>query len=198
MCKAYELDFDGVYFDNIDACVMVSENGLEWAASLNLSKLIVDSVFNISMTIKGKYGRGFKVFVNIGSAVELLSDPKFLSAIDGLLREEVWYTLRDGKSVRVPVEETATALKYLVYARRKGKIVMVADFLDSEKLAKEFCRLCWNYCFIPHRNQYGYLITELPLLRAGATPKGLLGRIRGTDFIRIVLNLMNKPLKYGE
>jgi len=35
-----------------------------------------------------------------------LAEEKFLASIDGVLREEVWYTIRDGKCVKVDPSET--------------------------------------------------------------------------------------------
>ena len=100
------MGFDGVYLDNIDACIVVSELDLSWAKNLNLTKLMVQAVHKLSALIKKKYGKEFKVYVNIGSAVELLAEEKFLASIDGVLREEVWYTIRDGKCVKVDQSET--------------------------------------------------------------------------------------------
>lgn len=35
------MGFDGVYLDNIDVCIVVSELDLSWAKNLNLTKLMV-------------------------------------------------------------------------------------------------------------------------------------------------------------
>jgi len=110
---------------------------------------MVNTLHKLSALIKRKYGYGFKVYVNIGSAVELLAEEKFLASIDGVLREEVWYTIKDGKCVKVDPSETKYVLKYLRKAKLKGKAVIVADFLCSKEMAEDFCRLCWYYGFIP-------------------------------------------------
>ena len=147
--KACEMGFNGVFFDNIDACVVVGEEGLEWAAGLNLTELMVDSIARVSELAREECGAGFKVYVNIGSALELLTDSRFLSSIDGVLREEAWYTVGDGRSIRVAEDETALVIEYLTRARHAGKVVVVADFLDSKELAEEFCSKCWEHGFIP-------------------------------------------------
>ncbi|RLE93010.1 MAG: hypothetical protein DRN04_08630 [Thermoprotei archaeon] len=147
--KAYEMGFDGVYLDNIDARIVISELDLGWAKNLNLTKLMVEALYRLSTLVKEKYGKSFKVYVNIGSAVELLAEEKFLASIDGVLREEVWYTIKNGKCVKVDPRETKYVLKYLREARLKGKTVIVADFLENKEMTEDFCSLCWYYGFIP-------------------------------------------------
>ena len=147
--EAYRLGFDGVYFDNVDACTVLEEEKPKWVRGLNLTNLMIESIGNLSSIIKERYGADFKVYVNIGSALRLLGDSRFLQAIDGVLREEVWYTVKGSKSVEVPAEEKELALKYLIKAREANKTVIMADFVDSAERAEEFCRLCWRLGFIP-------------------------------------------------
>ncbi len=147
--KAESMGFQGVYFDNIDAYVSIRENGYRWARGMDLEELMVQTVVNLSKTIKEKYGNNFKIFVNIGSALELLERENFLRHIDGVLREEVWYTTEDSKSIPMSAEETSLAIKYLENARLYGKTVIVADFIENKKLAQKFCEMSWNHGFIP-------------------------------------------------
>ena len=147
--EAFRLGFDGVYFDNMDACTVLEEEKPKWARGLNLTNLMIKSIGNLSSIIKERYGASFKVYVNIGSALRLLGDSRFLQAIDGVLREEVWYTVKGSKSVEMPAEEKELALKYLIKAREANKTVIIADFVDSAERAGEFCMLCWSLGFIP-------------------------------------------------
>ena len=66
------------------------------------------------------------------------------------------------KSIKMPEEETKQVLKYLIQARLKCKIIIVSDFIDSRIRAEEFCKLCWNYGFIPLPQPAWYLNYEEP------------------------------------
>ncbi len=147
--RAHELGFDGVLLDNVDACVVLKGRNQSWIQGLNLTQLMIDSIHSISSRLRKLCGRSFKIFVNIGSAVKLLGNEKFLNAIDGVLREEVWYTVSNNRTVTVPPGETEYVLKYLIHARNRGKVVIVADFVDSIERAREFMDRCWRLGFIP-------------------------------------------------
>lgn len=108
---------------------------------------MIKSIYNISYIVKKRYGLDFKIYVNIGSAYRLFGDDRFLEAIDGILRENLWFTVKNRKSIKIPEEETKQILKYLIQARWKCKIIIVSDFIDSRIRAEEFCKLCWNYRF---------------------------------------------------
>ena len=146
---AADMGFDGVYFDNIDAYIWIREKGFGWAEGINLEDAMAKTVIKLSKALKDRYGRDFKVFINIGSAVELLGRDDLLDLIDGVLREELWFTAKNGRSVEVPEEETSSALHYLRRARTMGKIVVVADFIDSSELAHIFCQRAWENAFLP-------------------------------------------------
>ena len=61
---------------------------------------MIKSIYNISYIVKKRYGLDFKIYVNIGSAYRLLGDDRFLEAIDGILRENLWFTVKIGKVLR--------------------------------------------------------------------------------------------------
>jgi|GEM_PF-1341397 len=160
--KAYNMGFDGIYLDNIDVCIILSESNPPWTRGLNLSELMIKSIYNISYIVKRRYGLDFKIYINTGSAYILLGDNRFLEAIDGVLRENLWFTVKNKKSIKISEEETKQVLKYLIQARWKCKIIIVSDFIDSRTRAEEFCKLCWNYGFIPLPQPAWYLNYEEP------------------------------------
>ena len=147
--KAYRLGFDGVLLDNVDACLVIREKGLKWALGRNLSKLMISTVSKLSQRLKKSLGKGFLIYVNIGSALNFLRNKRFLRKIDGVLREEVWYTIRNGKSIKVSFKKRKAILSSLLYAKNKGKVVIVADFLNNKRKAEKLCKKCWVRGFIP-------------------------------------------------
>ncbi len=141
--------FQGVYLDNVDAAVILEEMRPSWAAGVDPREAMIGLICNVSAQVKSLEPDA-KVYVNIGSAVDMLYDEKLLSSIDGVLREELWYTLADNGTV-VPQDpaETREALSALLYARSHGKAVIVADPVADAAMALELCRKAWSYDFIP-------------------------------------------------
>lgn len=138
--------FDGVLLDNIDACEAIE--GMPWAPPDPCS-LMASSVSELAHRIRSEYP-GAAVFVNIGTALELLTNTSFLNEIDGVLREEVWYVwVAPCESAPTPPSDRQEALHYLEIAKAAGKVVLVADFVDSVVEASEVCWGAWSWGFIP-------------------------------------------------
>lgn len=138
--------FDGVLLDNIDACEAIE--GMPWAPP-NPCPVMASSVSKLVQRIRGEYP-GAKVFINIGTALKLLTNESFLDYIDGVLREEVWYRwVAPCESEPTLLEERLETLHYLLIARAAGKTVVVADFVDNIIEAGEVCWGAWSMGFIP-------------------------------------------------
>jgi len=63
--KAFKMGFDGVFLDNVDVCIILNESKPTWINDLNITRLVIDSIYNLSNTLKMEYETEFKVFVNI-------------------------------------------------------------------------------------------------------------------------------------
>ena len=121
--------YDGVYLDNVDAYYTILERDPPWAAGVNLEAEMKWLVGNISVEARSM---GKLVYVNIGSATPLLWDPRFLSSVDGVLREETLLALEDTcDSSFNPPGEVFDTLAALVNARLHGKTVLAVEFVDS-------------------------------------------------------------------
>jgi cysteinyl-tRNA synthetase len=132
------LGYDGVYLDIIDAYQYYESKGFDSAG-----KEMSDLVINISKRSK-EAEKDFLVIPQ--NAEELLIDCDYLSAIDGIGREDLWYidnTLQDEK-------ELETALQYLKIAVDSGKPVFAISYpLDPEKKCS-FIKNAKEHNFIPY------------------------------------------------
>ncbi len=120
-----EAGYDGVYLDNMDASLILSEERPAWTDGVDLNESMIDLVEAVSMISP-------LVYVNIGSAIHLLYEPRFLESIDGVLREEVFRWIEGpGALSPVPAEESRSVLEALIHARNAGVHVMVVEFVHS-------------------------------------------------------------------
>ncbi|KYH39350.1 MAG: hypothetical protein AYL28_000740 [Candidatus Bathyarchaeota archaeon B23] len=147
--EAHGIGFEGVLLDNVDASTTLRELRPTWSRGLEPEESMINLVEEVSRAAKQRYGVEFKVYVNLGSALRLLGDERFLSSIDGILREELWHTYGDGGSLKTPREEAEETLRYLREARGRGKTILVADPLESGEEAEEFRALCLEEGFKP-------------------------------------------------
>ena len=138
--------FGGVLLDNIDACKAIE--GMPWAPP-DPCAVMASSISELVKRVREAYP-GAKVFVNIGTAPEILANTSFLSEIDGVLREEVWYVwVSPCESAPTQASEREEALQYLAAARAAGKTVLVADFVSDALQANAVCWEAWSRGFIP-------------------------------------------------
>lgn len=120
-----EAGYDGVYLDNIDASLILSEERPAWTDGVDLNESMIDLVEAVSRISP-------LVYVNIGSAIHLLYEPRFLESIDGVLREEVFRWIEGpGALSPVPAEESRSVLEALIHARDAGVHVMVVEFVHT-------------------------------------------------------------------
>ncbi len=129
--KIIAMGFDGVRLDNIDSYTYWEDpDSIGLGGVLpqvdNASTWMIYLVGNLSSYAKAEKP-GFLVFANMGGGLELLGNESFLSSIDVVEREEVWY----GGNAPVDPAETSEALYWLRYAKSHGKHVFVMDYAWS-------------------------------------------------------------------
>ena len=123
--KALAEGFTGVYLDNIDAAMVLREEKPGWAGNVDPVEAIIELVSSVD-SVAGL------VYVNIGAAVGLLYNNSLLNHVDGVLREEVFHQLDGlGRLSSNPYSGVKTVLDALVYARMRGKTVIVVEFVTS-------------------------------------------------------------------
>lgn len=147
--KAFKMGFDGVFLDNVEIGMILNESKPRWLDNLNVARLVVGSIYNLSNTLKMRYGTEFKVFVNIGSAYELLYNNRFIDSIDGVLIEELFHRYYNGKSIKIDLSSVKQVIDALKHASDKGKPVIVSDPIDTEVEARAFCKAIRELGFIP-------------------------------------------------
>ncbi|BES81860.1 hypothetical protein [Pyrodictium abyssi] len=109
---------------------------------------MIDLVCGVSHAVKTLDPEA-RVYINIGSAMNMLYDERLLSCIDGVLREELWSRLGPSGPEPQDPRETVEALDALVYAHSRGKTVLVADPVAGREEAEGFCRRAWSHGFVP-------------------------------------------------
>ena len=113
--------YNGIYFDVVD------EFYSSWAKSHdpNAEQDMVNLVELLKQYATSK-DPNFKVWVN--GAEELLSHPDYVKAIDGMFKEEVYYTDHGTKQ---PVSETQYTLQNLDKAIAAGKPVVAIEYVTG-------------------------------------------------------------------
>ena len=90
--------------------------------------MMVKLVQNLSLYAKS-LDPEIVIAVNIGSGLDLLEDPSFLSSVDIVVREEVWYA----NDSPTNLEERGYVLKILDRARALGKKIIVLDYAKDPR-----------------------------------------------------------------
>ena len=113
--------YNGIYFDVVD------EFYSSWAKSHdpNAEQDMVNLVESLKQYATSK-DPNFKVWVNGGE--ELFSHPDYVKAIDGVFKEEVYYTDHGTKQ---PVSETQYTLQNLDKAIAAGKPVVAIEYVTG-------------------------------------------------------------------
>lgn len=122
--RIVEAGFDGVYLDRIDVHSAFSVPGIDPRAEM------IAFVRAISAAAKA-LKPGFLVVAQ--NAEDLLADPRYLEAIDGIAKEDLLYGVAgDGRRNDAAMIRTGNA--HLQKARAAGKQVLVVEYLDDPKL----------------------------------------------------------------
>ena len=122
--------FDGIYMDIIDAYEYYegSVSHSDW--------LMMDFVANISNYVKAEAGANFSVFVQ--NADELLVNSSYLSVIDGIGREDLFFDDND----QTDKEWRAEGINNLNRAVEGGKAVLVTDYPENTDDVYSFYSKC--------------------------------------------------------
>jgi len=131
--------YDGILLDNIDVYEYWEEKGCKAEEKL----LMI--IKWIKLTYSGK------IYVNIGSGLKLIYDEEFMKLVDGILREEVWASYRGV----IDPEETREILNALIYAKQRGKDVVILDYSNDERLTNAIlseCAILGFKCYIGSRD----------------------------------------------
>lgn len=110
--------FDGVYLDRVDAYELFPEQ----------KDAMVDFVLAIAQRARAKAGADFGVFPQ--NAEELLGVPRYLDAITGIGKEDLFFGL-DGDGKPSPPDFTGEAVRWLEKATQKRKLVLNIDYTSD-------------------------------------------------------------------
>lgn len=129
--------YNGVYFDIVDAYWYYQEKGRKQA-----QKEMVDFIIHLSRIAKAINPHFLIIPQN---APELVADPTYLAAIDGLGKEDTWY--HDNEPLQGKNQEYE--LHYLRQAKQAGKFILATDYPTSPEKQKDFIQKATTEGFIP-------------------------------------------------
>ena len=118
--------FDGVYLDKIDAYLEVPDGVKARERKIDFRAEMIRLVSDLSAYAKRRRP-GFVVLAQ--NAEELVVDPVYLRAIDGVGREETWFAATDRAR---GAAETTEVVSLLETARRQGKLILTVDYCTGE------------------------------------------------------------------
>lgn len=119
--EALENGYDGVYLDRVDSYETVGR-------SQGGKKAMIDLVEEVSRTVKSKKSNGAVIVQN---GEELLDNDRYVKAIDGVAKEDLYHGIRHDRSKNA-AGDVAWSERQLARAKAKGKSVMVVEYLDGE------------------------------------------------------------------
>jgi cysteinyl-tRNA synthetase len=132
------LGYDGVYLDVVDSFEYYKNKGIDFA-----EEKMVELVINISKEAK-KSNKNFLIVPQ--NAERLLAHENYLSAIDGIGREDLWYIDNNLQ----PEAELETALLHLNKAIDSGKFVLVVSYPTEKDKKCNFIKMAKEHNFIPY------------------------------------------------
>ena len=119
--EAIRKGYDGVYLDRVDTYENVKAPG-------GAKQELVRFVEEVSRTAKGEKGNAAVIVQN---AEELLDNDRYVKAIDGVAKEDLYHGIRhDGG--RNSAGDVAASERYLSRAKARGKSVMVVEYLGGK------------------------------------------------------------------
>ena len=130
--------YDGVYLDIIDAYEYYEAKGYNFAR-----KEMINFVIKISKYAKRKK-KDFLIIPQNG--IELVEDDRYLSAIDGIGKEDTWYYDDEIKDEEVVDYE----MKYLERVKLAGKFVLMLDYPTTFFKICDFYNKAIFFGFIPY------------------------------------------------
>lgn len=118
--EALDKGYDGVYLDRVDSYETVG-------GKRGGKQAMIDLVEEVSRTAKSKKGNAAVIVQN---GEELLENERYVKAIDGVAKEDLYHGIAHDKS-RNSASDVAWSEKRLARAKAKGKAVMVVEYLDG-------------------------------------------------------------------
>lgn len=129
--------YDGVYLDIIDAYEYFEERGRDAA-----KQEMINFVSEISKRAKAKNSDFLIIPQN---SPELVENQQYLSAIDGLGKEDTWYYGDESRNIA----ETETELLYLKKAIQSGKFVLAIDYPTEQEKQCDFIKKARSNALVP-------------------------------------------------
>jgi cysteinyl-tRNA synthetase, unknown class len=133
-----DLGYDGIYLDVIDAYEYYERNGMSHA-----KEKMIDFVISISKRSKEKNSN---IIIIPQNSEELLLNEEYLSAIDGIGREDLWY-LGDKPQEK---EELEAALYYLEKVLDSKKFVLAVSYPSEKNKKCNFIKSAKQKNLIPY------------------------------------------------
>lgn len=132
--------YDGAYLDIVDA--------YEYFAPRRSSaaKDMVDFVAKIAAAARA-INPNFLIIPQNGEG--LLKYRKYLSVIDGIAKEDLYYGL-DGDGIRNASQEIAYSRKYLDIARKAGKFVLNVEYLSDKSAVSTYLKDVSKTGYVPY------------------------------------------------
>ena len=127
--------YDWTYLDIIDGYYYFEE---KWRDSAKQEMIdFVKKISNISKNINPKF------LIIPQNSAELVEDQSYLQSIDGLWKEDTWYTDDDIKDT----QDIEWEIKYLKQAKSEGKFVLVIDYATQKDKQCSFINSAKQYGF---------------------------------------------------
>lgn len=143
--KIIDAGFDGVYLDIIDAYEYWGPGGESGANRSTAEEEMVEfvkAIANYARVTKGK--TNFFVFPQNGEALSSHSD--YLSAIDGIGREDTWYN----ENTANDSTHTNSVISNLDVIKQAGKLVLVIDYVTQQNLIDDFYSKAAAKGYVPY------------------------------------------------
>jgi cysteinyl-tRNA synthetase len=130
--------YDGAYLDVIDVYEYYRDKGYIFAKIE-----MINFVYSISRHVKSSK-EDFLIIPQNGE--ELLTDYVYIKSIDGIGREDIWFT----DDAAVDKNATELTLKYLAGIKQNNKFVFVICYAEEEITKNMFLEFTKKYGFIPY------------------------------------------------
>lgn len=138
--RIIDAGFDGVYLDIIDAFEYFQARYPEAAQRMSM---LVSALADYARRRRP----GFLVFAQNGET--LVGDQRFLGAIDGIAKEDLYYGMEEQGRANA-TDEITYSLKYLVQARDAGKTILIVTYAEDPARVEAVAAKARQHGFIPY------------------------------------------------
>lgn len=161
-----EAGYDGAWFDVVD--VYQTAIGRERA---DPAGDMVELVQALSQHAKA-LNPSFKIYIN--GAEELLSDPRYLAAIDGMGKENAYFGL-EGENTPNSAEDVRWTVDHMKLAQVAGKDVLVIEYVSNSKAVAETVERAGADGFAPYVGPLDLDALDLTISRLVGAAEGSAG-----------------------